>query len=50
VGSADSEFEGLDLSVNVVDAPIRGSRFVNKVETDDDEDKDDGKEIEHRHR
>jgi hypothetical protein len=50
VGCADSEFKSLNLSVDVVDASIRGGRFVDEVEIDDDDDEDEGEEIEHRHR
>jgi hypothetical protein len=31
MGGADSEFESLNLSVDVVDASIRGSGFVDEV-------------------
>jgi hypothetical protein len=49
VGCADSEFEGLYLSVDVVDTLVRGGRFVDEVEIDDDDDDEDkSEEVEHK--
>jgi hypothetical protein len=48
VGRADLDFEGLNLSVDVVDASVRGSWFVEEIEKDDDNDESRGERIEHR--
>jgi hypothetical protein len=48
VRGADSEFEGLYLSVDVVDTSVRGSRFVDEVKIDDDDDEDKSEEVEHK--
>jgi hypothetical protein len=48
VGGADSEFESLNLSVDVVDTSIRGSRFIDEVKVDDDDDEDKSEEVEHK--
>jgi hypothetical protein len=50
MGRADLEFKGLDLCVDVVPATVRGSRFVDEVEKDADDDEGRGKGIEHRRR
>jgi hypothetical protein len=48
VGGTDSEFKGLNLSVDVVDTSVRGSRFVDEVKVDDDDDEDKSEEVEHK--
>jgi hypothetical protein len=48
VGGAYSEFEGLYLSVDVVDTSVRGSGFVDEVEVDDDDDENKSEEVEHK--
>jgi hypothetical protein len=48
VRCADSEFKGLNLSIDVVDTSVRGSGFVDEVEVDDDKDEDKSEEVEHK--
>jgi hypothetical protein len=50
VRCADLEFKGPYLSVDVVLAAVRGSRFVDEVEEDKDDDEGRGEGIEHRRR
>jgi hypothetical protein len=45
---SDLEFKGLYLSVDVVLTVVRGSRFVDEIEEDGDDDKGRGERIKHR--